>query len=67
MKRIVDQYQIGMIADTHQRKDLAEIMKMALFDEEKISIWKQNLPKAARELCWENEEIILRRIYFPYL
>ena len=67
MTRIVDQYQIGMIADTHQRKDLAEIMKMALFDEEKISIWKQNLPKAARELCWENEEIILRRIYFPYL
>ena len=67
MRRIVDHYQIGMIADTHQRKDLAEIMKLALFDKEKVKLWKQNLPKAARELCWENEELILRQIYGRYL
>jgi len=66
MRRIVEQYQIGMIADTHQRKDLAEIMKLALFDKEKVDFWKQNLPRAATELCWENEEVILRKIYFPY-
>ncbi|HEX7584016.1 MAG TPA: glycosyltransferase [Prolixibacteraceae bacterium] len=63
MRRIVDHYQIGTVADTHQRKELAEIMKVALFDQEKISLWKQNLPKAARELCWENEEMILREVY----
>ena len=66
MRRIVDNYQIGAIAHTHQRKDLAEIMKVSLFNQEKIDIWKQNLPRAARELCWENEEIILRQVYSRY-
>ncbi len=67
MKKIVDHYQIGAIADTHQRKELAEIMKTALFDQGKRILWKQNLQKAAKELCWENEEKIVRTVYLPYL
>jgi len=67
MRKIVEQYRIGVIAETHQRKDLAEIMKMALFNEEKITVWKQNLPKAAKELCWENEEKVLYEIYRRYI
>jgi glycosyltransferase involved in cell wall biosynthesis len=67
MKRIVDQYQIGVIAENHQRKELAEVMKTALFDQEKRTMWKQNLTKAAKELCWENEENVLRNIYIRYL
>lgn len=63
MRRIVDQYQIGAIAETHQRKELAETIKMALFDLGKIALWKQNLQIAAKELCWENEEVILRQVY----
>jgi hypothetical protein len=41
-------------------------MKTALFDQEKRQIWKQNLPKAAKELCWENEEEVLKQIYLPF-
>jgi glycosyltransferase involved in cell wall biosynthesis len=67
MKKIVEHYQIGAVAETHQRKELAEIMKTALFDQEKRIFWKQNLPKAAKELCWENEEKIVRAVYLPYL
>ena len=63
MRHIVEHYQIGAIAETHQRKDLAEMLKSALFDQEKREIWKQNLPKAANELCWENEEAVLQEIY----
>jgi len=63
MRHIVEHYQIGAIAETHQRKELAESMKTALFDQEKRQIWKQNLPKAAKELCWENEEKVLNEIY----
>jgi glycosyltransferase involved in cell wall biosynthesis len=66
MRRVVDHYQIGAIAETHQRKDLAELMKTALFDREKINFWKQNLLQAAAELCWENEEEVLLDIYLPY-
>jgi len=67
MRRIVEQYQIGLVAETHQRKELAEIMKTALFDQEKRLVWKQNLPKAAKELCWENEERVLYQIYTRYI
>lgn len=67
MRRIVEDYQIGAIAENHQRKDLAESFKSALFDQEKRTIWKQNLPKAASELCWKNEELIIRDIYSAYL
>lgn len=66
MRRIVEQYQIGMIAETHQRKELAALMKEALFDQERRSAWMKNLPLAATELCWENEESIIREIYYPY-
>jgi glycosyltransferase involved in cell wall biosynthesis len=67
MKKIVDHYQIGAIAETHQRKELAEIMKTALFDQEKRLLWKQNLQRAAKELCWEKEKEILKRVYLPFL
>lgn len=66
MRKIVEQYQIGAIAETHQRKELAETMKKALFDQEKIAGWKENLMVAAKELCWENEEEALRQIYGRY-
>ena len=67
MRHVVEHYQIGVIAETHQRKELAELIKTALFDQEKRRIWKQNLPVAASELCWENEEKILQDIYSPYI
>jgi len=67
MMQIVEHYQIGAIAETHQRKVLAELMRAALFDQEKRLVWKQNLPKAAKELCWENEEKFLRSVYEHFL
>ena len=67
MRRIVEHYQIGAIAETHQRKDLAQKITSVLFDKEKNAIWKENLKVAAKELCWENEEEILREIYKSFL
>jgi glycosyltransferase involved in cell wall biosynthesis len=67
MRHIVEHYQIGAIAQTHQRKELARLIKNILSDTERINLWKQNLPHAANELCWENEERILREIYTPFL
>ncbi len=67
MRHIVEHYQIGAISETHQRKELAELMKSALFDQEKRLVWKQNLTKAAKELCWENEEQVLRIVYKQFL
>jgi glycosyltransferase involved in cell wall biosynthesis len=65
MKRVVEHYQVGMISETHQRKELAALFKIALFDEAKRQYWIKNLPGAAAELCWENEEKTLQKIYLP--
>lgn len=67
MRKIVEHYRIGLIADTHQRKELAELMRTALFDQDKRLVWKQNLAVAAKELCWENEVEILRQVYLKFL
>lgn len=67
MRRVVEHYQVGAIAETHQRKELAEVIKAALFDQEKRHIWMKNMPLAATELCWENEERIVREIFYPFL
>ena len=66
MRHIVEHYQIGAIAETHQRKELAELLRNALFDQDKRLVWEQNLPRAASELCWENEEKTLQDIYLSY-
>jgi glycosyltransferase involved in cell wall biosynthesis len=67
MRRIVERYQVGMIAETYQWEEVSELMNTALFDQEKSQVWKQNLPKAAKELCWENEEKVLRQVYERFL
>lgn len=67
MKRIVEHYQIGLVADSHQRKELAEKMKEALFNQEKVWEWKRNLVISAAELCWEKQEKILQDIYLPFI
>lgn len=67
MKRIVEQYQVGLVAQTRQPSELAEIMKAMLSDQAQRQIWKQNLPRAAADLCWENEEKIIRKLYLSYV
>lgn len=67
MRHIVEHYQIGAIAETHQRKELAELLRNALFDQDKRLVWEQNLPRAASELCWENEEKVLMQVYERFL
>lgn len=67
MRRIVERYQIGAIAESHQVNALAAKITSVLFDADKNTLWKENLKLAAKELCWENEETILREIYTPFL
>ena len=59
MKAIVDQYHIGEFIESHDPENLALQIDSMLNDSEKIAFYKQNLMKAAEELCWENEEKIL--------
>lgn len=67
MKTIVEKYKIGEITSTLNPPELAEKLKTALFDIQQRKTWKINLKKAARELSWENEEKVLKKIYLPFI
>ncbi|MEJ5264661.1 MAG: glycosyltransferase [Bacteroidales bacterium] len=56
MKKIVHTYQIGIATNETDPHALAAIIKDALENKEKRKIWKENLKKAAAELCWEKEK-----------
>ena len=59
MRRIVEQYGIGMIATSNQPQTLASHFRTALFVTSLRTEWLRGLERAANELTWENEEKVL--------
>ncbi len=55
MKALVDHYQIGEFAESHDPVSLASRMDSMLNNTGKMAFYKHNLLKAAEELCWEAE------------
>lgn len=56
VKKIIEQYKIGTLIDTHDPKHISEKIKFMLADKNRIIEWKKNLVVAAKELSWNNEE-----------
>jgi len=54
--RIVKEYQIGMVAENHDPKHIAQLINTAFQNQETYSQWKKNLLIAQKELHWEMEE-----------
>jgi glycosyltransferase involved in cell wall biosynthesis len=67
LRRIVDKYQVGMIAKNHDPAHIATSIKQMLSDPEQLSQWKTNCLDAAQELNWEKEEETIIEIYRKYL
>jgi glycosyltransferase involved in cell wall biosynthesis len=65
--KIVQSWQIGMVINSLDRHELAETINHMLIDKDQINLWRENLAKAAGELCWENEEKKLLKIYEKFL
>lgn len=63
VKKIIDQYDIGMTIKDHDPKHIAEMITDMFSNEKRFAKWKENLKLAAQELCWEKEEKELLRIY----
>ncbi len=63
MKKIVSDYRIGAILDSHEPQQMARQITELLRNTKKISEWKTNLKVAAEELCWENEKKVLQDLY----
>lgn len=67
MKVIVEKYEIGEMIESHDPQYLATKFDSLLCQDEKLSLFRKNLEKAASDLCWENEEQELMNIYRPYV
>lgn len=62
-KRIIEHYDVGVIVHNLSPETIAEKLQMMAHDENARQRWKENCRKAAAELCWENEETVLKEIY----
>jgi len=67
MKPIVEKYGIGEMIESHDPQYLANKFDSLLSQDKKLSFFRDNLQKAATDLCWENEEQELMNIYRPYV
>lgn len=63
MKKIVTNYNVGEVLYSRNPEDLANLINRMLTDENKQNEWKLNLSKAAKELCWENQQEDLMNIF----
>ena len=64
--RIMQQYEVGTVAEDFTPKTVAAAVK-ELSNPEKLAKCRKNCHTAASELTWENEEKVLEEIYRPYL
>lgn len=63
--KIIEMYDIGIVTENHEPKEIA-ILINKMFDNEKLIVWKENLKKASKELCWENEKKKVIDVYKKY-
>jgi glycosyltransferase involved in cell wall biosynthesis len=63
MSKIVTSYEIGEILESNDPEEIARQISQLLYNETRRNHYIQNLKKAANELCWENEEALLEKIF----
>jgi len=56
ISRVVKDYQIGAIIDSHDPQHIAQVISESLQNKQQYSLWKENIKKAQKDLSWENEE-----------
>lgn len=66
ISKIIKKYDIGDIIENHDPKHIADKISLALSDQNQLNKWKENLMFAKEDLCWENEEKILKDIFLQY-
>jgi glycosyltransferase involved in cell wall biosynthesis len=65
--RIVEGYNIGLIAESHDPEYIGNLFTNMLSDDESRRIWKKNLLHASSELTWEKEAETLIELYKKYV
>ena len=63
ISKVIDKYEVGVFIPSHHPTELAQFINKTVADTEQHATFVANCKKAALELCWENEEQVLRQIY----
>jgi glycosyltransferase involved in cell wall biosynthesis len=63
VKRIVNDYKIGLVLDNHSPETLANAINQLLDDKELYNQSKNNTKTASKDLNWDNECKVLKEIY----
>lgn len=66
IERIITTYNIGAFIENHDPQNIAKAIHSCLDDTTQRNIWKENLKRAATDLCWENEQEVLLKVYQHY-
>ncbi|MGB5363434.1 MAG: glycosyltransferase [Aureibaculum sp.] len=61
--KLVNENNIGKVVDSHDPKELANIVNGIFADEQQLETWQNNLKKAAKKYTWENESKKLKEIF----
>lgn len=64
VKNVVETHEIGLIIEEVSASILIENIKKLLENEEKRLYFVENCKKTTQTLNWENEKIVLKKIYF---
>jgi glycosyltransferase involved in cell wall biosynthesis len=56
---VINKYQVGFLFDDHDPRSLANTINNCLMNQNQLASYRINSEKAANELCWENEELLL--------
>jgi glycosyltransferase involved in cell wall biosynthesis len=67
MQAIVEKYNIGKIIGSHDPEYLAASFGEMLENTDSLSLFRENMKKAASDLCWEKEETEFIKIFEPYV
>ncbi len=63
VEKMITKYAIGTFVESHDPKHIADVIKASFDTPGRLEEWKANLPLAAREVNWQNEEKVLLSIY----
>lgn len=63
LKKIINQYEIGVITSDHSPKEIKKSLLTLWSNESRFSEYKENTIKAAQELTWEKEVETLLEVY----
>lgn len=64
---VVREAQVGIVIANHQPETIAQAIQTLLSDKALYASLKANTLTAAQAYCWENEEMVLKKIYMKSL